>query len=64
MPGFSKNADALATKLVSVYPDLPESHIATVLLFDATTGKLNAVCLHKIMNTCSINPRFHLFTGS
>ena len=47
MPGFSRYTDALATKIVTVYPDLPESHQGIVLLFNAATGKLNAVSFDK-----------------
>ena len=47
MPGYSKPDNALATKLVTIYPDnskkgLP-SHHAQIYLFDPETGILQAV---------------------
>ncbi|GLG95581.1 Ketimine reductase mu-crystallin [Gryllus bimaculatus] len=47
MPGFSKNDDALACKLVTSFPDNAQKGMAsifgTVLLFDTNTGKVQAI---------------------
>ena len=47
MPAYSRGANSLGTKLVTLYPDndkkdLP-SHLGIVLLFEAATGQLQAV---------------------
>lgn len=47
MPAYNEEADAMATKVVTVYPQnkkigLPSIH-ATVLLHDVKNGKLKAV---------------------
>jgi len=47
MPAYAGNSNALATKLVSVYPDnakkgLP-SHLCHILLFNPEDGTLKAV---------------------
>ena len=47
MPGYSEKQNALATKLLTFYPEnakrnLP-THQATILLFDANNGLLKAV---------------------
>ena len=50
MPAYSSEDNTLATKLLSWYPNngskgLP-THLAHVLLYDATTGILKAVSVH------------------
>ena len=47
MPAYSRGANGLGTKLVTLFPDnekrgLP-SHLGIVILFDASTGQLQAV---------------------
>ena len=45
MPGYSSSDDALATKLVSFYPENVErpSHQAWIMLFEPANGNLCAV---------------------
>jgi len=45
MPGYSSSDDALATKLVSFYPENVErpSHQAWIMLFEPINGDLCAV---------------------
>ena len=45
MPGYSSSDDALATKLISFYPENVErpSHQAWIMLFEPTNGDLCAV---------------------
>lgn len=45
MPGYSSSDDALATKLVSFYPENVErpSHQAWIMLFEPANGDLCAV---------------------
>ncbi len=47
MPGYSQYDNALATKIVSFYPENKEkpTHQAWILLLDPESGSLNAVCL-------------------
>lgn len=62
MPGYSSTDDALATKLVSYFPNntgLP-THQAWVMLFDPSNGSLLAVCMFYVfmsgMNQHAILP--------
>ena len=47
MPAYSRGANSLVTKLVSLFPDNDKkgisSHLAIILLLNATTGQLQAV---------------------
>jgi len=47
MPAYVASQNALACKLVSVYPDNAaknlDTHMATIMLFDEQTGMLKAV---------------------
>jgi len=45
MPGYSSSDDALATKLISFYPENVErpTHQAWIMLFEPTNGDLHAV---------------------
>ena len=47
MPAYCRGANSLGTKLVTLYPDNEKkglaSHLGIVLLFDASTGQLQAV---------------------
>lgn len=54
MPAYCRGANSLGTKLVTLYPDnekkgLP-THLGIVLLFDATTGILQAVSGHPTLH--------------
>ena len=47
MPAYCRGANSLGTKLVTLYPDNDKkglsTHLGIVLLFDASTGMLQAV---------------------
>ncbi len=47
MPAYSRGANSLGTKLVTLFPDNDKkgipSHLAVILLFNSSTGQLQAV---------------------
>ena len=47
MPAYSRGANSLGTKLVTLFPDNDKkgipSHLGIILLFNASTGQLQAV---------------------
>lgn len=45
MPCFYKKDEALATKLVTRFPDQQPSHHSTILLFNSQTGAVQSVSL-------------------
>ena len=57
MPAYSANDDAMATKVVSVYPQNPPecgTHIAWILHFDTVNGSLLAVSRMDYMHTLKV----------
>jgi ornithine cyclodeaminase len=51
MPAYSRGANSLGTKLVTLFPDNDKkgipSHLAIILLLNASTGQLQAVRNYK-----------------
>ena len=47
MPAYSRDSNSLGTKLVTLFPDNDKegipSHLGIILLFNASTGQLQAV---------------------
>jgi len=56
MPGYSSSDDALATKLISFYPENIErpSHQAWIMLFEPTNGDLCAVLSFVLPSSLSV----------